>query len=64
MRHTEFWDRMDSALGSAYARTWSQQHVLAGLDGRTVDQALASGESPKEVWLAVWENLGLPAVDR
>ncbi len=64
MRHTEFWARMDEALGSAYARTWSREHVIADLGGRTVDQALEAGEAPKAVWLAVWGNLGLPASQR
>lgn len=64
MRHTEFWDRMESALGPSYARTWSQEHVIAELDSRTVVQALDSGESPKTVWQAVWRVLGLPATER
>lgn len=64
MRHTEFWARMESALGPTYARTWSREHVIAGLGGRTVVQALDAGESPKTVWRAVWETLGLPAADR
>lgn len=64
MRHTEFWVRMESALGPAYARTWSQQHVMANLDGRTASEALAAGESPKAVWRAVWETLGLPPTQR
>lgn len=64
MRHTEFWARMEEALGSAYARTWAREQVLAGLGGRTVDEALAAGESPKHVWRAVWESLDLPARER
>ncbi|HLN77932.1 MAG TPA: DUF3046 domain-containing protein [Nocardioidaceae bacterium] len=64
MRHTEFWARMEQALGSSYARTWSREHVLAELDGRTVTQALDQGESPKQVWNAVWRALGLPASER
>ena len=64
MRHTEFWARMDAALGPAYARSWAEQHVLAELDGRTVREALAAGESPKFVWRAVWAALELPARDR
>ena len=47
MRHTEFWARMEHALGSSYARTWSREHVIAELGGRTVEQALDAGESPK-----------------
>jgi hypothetical protein len=64
VRHTEFWARMESALGPAYARTWSQQHVMANLDGRTAAEALDAGESPKAVWRAVWETLGLPPTQR
>jgi len=61
MRHTEFWDRMEEALGSsAYARHWSEQHVMSALGGRTVSEALAHGESPKTVWRVVWEALDLP----
>ncbi|HEU5044459.1 MAG TPA: DUF3046 domain-containing protein [Nocardioidaceae bacterium] len=64
MRHTEFWERMDHALGPAYAKTWAEQQVLAELDHRTVKEALDSGETPKRVWRAVWESLELPARDR
>lgn len=64
MRHTEFWARMESALGPTYARSWASQQVLGTLGGRTVDQALAAGDNPKEVWRAVWAALELPARDR
>ncbi len=64
MRHTEFWSRMEQALGPAYARSWAEQQVLASLEHRTVREALAQGETPKRVWRAVWETLGLPARDR
>ena len=64
MRHTEFWARMERALGDSYARTWSREHVLADLDGRTVSEALAAGETPKRVWQAVWRALGLPPTER
>ena len=64
MRHTEFWARMEEALGPAYARSWAQQHVLRDLEGRTVVESLDQGEPPKVVWRAVWAELGLPARDR
>ncbi|RYE76539.1 MAG: DUF3046 domain-containing protein [Myxococcales bacterium] len=64
MRHTEFWRRMEDALGGAYARTWAETQSLAELGGRTVSEALASGDSPKTVWRAVWARLDLPARDR
>ena len=64
MRHTELWARMEAALGAGYARHWARQTVLASLDGRTPQEALDAGVSPKEVWAAVWETLELPLVDR
>jgi hypothetical protein len=64
VRHTEFWVRMNTALGPAYARSWASQHVLRELDERTVIEALDAGEPPKVVWRAVWAELELPARDR
>lgn len=64
MRHTELRTRMDAALGSGYARTWADLYVMSELGGRTVEQALDAGESPKRVWIAVWRELGLPLADR
>jgi hypothetical protein len=60
MRHSEFWVRMESALGRTYARSWADQQVIGELGGRTVAEALDQGESPKSVWRAVWRTLGLP----
>lgn len=55
---------MDAALGSAYARSWAEQQVMSSLGGRTVVEALDAGETPKQVWAAVHERLGLPATER
>ena len=60
MRLTDFWARMDDALGPAYARSWASMFVIGELGGRTVDEALAAGVFPKEVWAAVWRVLELP----
>jgi hypothetical protein len=64
VKHTEFWSRLDDALGPAYARSWASMYVLADLGGRTVDEALAAGMPPKQVWRAVWAALDLPARER
>ena len=64
MRHTEFWARMEAALGATYARTWARDQVIAGLEGRTVQQALADGWDAKRVWREVWKVLDLPARER
>lgn len=61
MRHTEFWARMEDALGPTYARSWAELFVMAELDGRTATEALAAGVPPKRVWAAVWRTLELPA---
>lgn len=56
---------MEQVLGSsAYARHWAEQQVIGALDGRTVDEALASGETPKDVWRAVRDKLDLPSSER
>ncbi|HET7387555.1 MAG TPA: DUF3046 domain-containing protein [Nocardioidaceae bacterium] len=64
MRHTEFWARMEHALGPTYARSWAKQQHIGTLGDRTPQQALDEGESPKRVWHAVWQNLELPASER
>lgn len=53
MRLTDFWERMERAFGSTYARSVAADQVLATLGGRTVDQALAAGEQTVTVWRAV-----------
>lgn len=60
MRHTEFWSRLDDALGSAYSRSWADMFVIGDLGGRTANEALNAGVPPKEVWAAVWRALELP----
>ena len=64
MRHTEFWSRMERVLGSAYAPVWARQQVLADLGERTVQEALAEGQPPKQVWRAVVAALELPDTER
>jgi hypothetical protein len=64
VRLTEFWARMEAALGPEYARSWAKQQVLAGLGEQTVEQALAEGWDAKAVWREVHKALELPARDR
>jgi hypothetical protein len=64
MRHTDFWERMDRHLGPSYSRSWADSLVIASLGGQTVEQALGTGFTPKEVWRAVWEVLELPDSER
>ncbi len=59
MRLTVFWERMRAQFGEAYAESVAQDHVLAGMGGRTVNQALADGEDVKRIWLAVCDAFRL-----
>lgn len=61
---TEFWERMEQQLGPAYARVWAGEHRVRELDHRSVDQAMADGDSYKAIWRAVWTELELPLTDR
>ena len=61
MRLTEFWARMAEHFGPAYADSFARDHVIAGLDGRTVSEALAAGEPTKTVWRAVCVDQDVPA---
>lgn len=61
MRLTDFWQRMERALGTGYARSWAADFRIAALNYRTVDQALADGEDTLVVWRAVHEALNLEA---
>ena len=64
MRLTVFWERMGERFGTAYADSVARDVSIAALGGRTVTEALAAGEKPKEVWLAVCELFDVPAKDR
>ncbi|WP_416958098.1 DUF3046 domain-containing protein [Nocardioides sp. T5] len=64
MRHTEFWTRLDEALGPAYSRSWAELTVVRDLDGRTTQEALDAGMAPKQVWAAVRRQLELPDSER
>ena len=61
MRLTVFWDRMRQQFGETYAESVARDHVMAALDGRTVEQALADGEPAKKVWQAVVATFDVPS---
>lgn len=51
---------MDDEFGAGYSRVLSSTLVLAGVGGRTADQALAAGVSPRKVWLAICDVQDVP----
>jgi len=51
---------MDDEFGAGYSRVLSGSLVLAGVGGRTADQALRDGVPPRQVWLALCEVQDVP----
>ena len=60
VRHSVFWQLMDDEFGAGYARSVAADQALSSLGGQTVDQALAAGHSPREVWAAVCDAMEVP----
>ncbi len=55
---------MDDEFGAGYSRVLSSSLVLAGVGGRTADDALRAGVPPKQVWLAMCDVQDGPAERR
>ncbi|MBK0868530.1 MAG: DUF3046 domain-containing protein [Saccharopolyspora sp.] len=64
MRHTDFRRRMAEEFGRIRAEMLAQDHVMSQLGGRTADEALESGMSPKQVWETLCEVFEVPAARR
>lgn len=60
MRATALRRLMAEEFGEIRAETLATDHVLSALGGRTVRQALAAGESPKEIWRAICAEFDVP----
>ena len=64
MRLTDFWDRMATQFGAAYADSVARDQVIGRLGNRTVHEALEAGEDPRDVWRAVCEHFEVPLARR
>ena len=65
MRHTEFWARLDHALGTASSRSWAE--LIRHRRARRPHGRRGAGRRrtpPKQVWAAVWRVLELPDSER
>jgi hypothetical protein len=60
VRLSHFWALMNEEFGAAYAGTLARDHVIHALGDRTVDLALADGEPPRRVWLALCDDMDVP----
>ncbi|WP_394429694.1 DUF3046 domain-containing protein [Streptomyces sp. SGAir0957] len=64
MRLTVFWQRMADHFGPGYADSFARDHVMTGLGGRTVNEALDAGWEAKDVWRVVCTAMDVPAEKR
>jgi hypothetical protein len=58
MRLTDFRQRLADSFGPAYAASIAIDQVLPGLEGRTIERALADGIDTQTVWRAVVAEFG------
>lgn len=64
MRLTVFRERMAEHFGADYADTFSRDHVMSELGGRTVHEALADGWDAKDVWQVICTVMDVPREKR
>jgi hypothetical protein len=57
---SEFWDLVDTEFGRSSSRTLVRDHVLTELGNRTAEQALSDGVPPRDVWVALCDDLDVP----
>ena len=60
VRLTEFWARMRTQFGDAYAQSVAKDYVFEKLGGLTIERALADGQDAKMVWRAVCDTFDVP----
>jgi hypothetical protein len=60
VRLSQFWTLMNDEFGESYASSLAGRHLIHALGDRTVNEALEAGESPRTVWLALCDDLGVP----
>jgi hypothetical protein len=60
MKLSEFQRAVSDEFGSSYGQTLLTDLVLAELGGRTADEAIAAGLAPRDVWIALCRETGVP----
>ncbi|MDN4615706.1 DUF3046 domain-containing protein [Leifsonia sp. F6_8S_P_1B] len=60
MKLSEFQRAIADEFGSGYGQTLLSDLVLGELGGRTGQQALDAGVPPRDVWLALCRETGVP----
>ncbi len=64
MRLSEFRGLVIEVFGDTYATTLCREVALTGLDSLTVDEALARGVAPRDVWHALCDQMDVPDAQR
>ena len=60
VRHSRLATLLADEFGAAHAATIRQDHVLVALGGRTADQALRHGLTPRVIWEAICADFDVP----
>lgn len=60
MKLSEFQRAIIDEFGSTYGQALTTDLVLGELGNRTAQQALAAGIAPREVWIALCREAGVP----
>ena len=60
MKLSEFQRAIVDEFGTQYGRALTSDLVLGEVGGRTAQQALDAGVPPREVWLALCRETGVP----
>jgi hypothetical protein len=60
MKLSEFQRAVVDEFGTQYGRALTSDLVLGEVGGRTAQQALDAGVAPREVWLALCRETGVP----
>ncbi|KAB1661228.1 DUF3046 domain-containing protein [Pseudoclavibacter sp. CFCC 13796] len=60
MRNSQFWEFVENEFGSAYGQVLVDDLVLGACGDVTGRVALARGDEPREVWLALCAAADVP----
>ncbi|PPG39954.1 DUF3046 domain-containing protein [Pseudoclavibacter sp. RFBA6] len=60
MRKSEFDRAVVDEFGDAYGRSLMRDLVLGAVGDRTAQQALDDGVEPRDIWLALCADTGVP----
>lgn len=64
MRLSRFWELMNDEFGESYAGSLARGHSIHALGDATVLEALDRGDPPRKVWLALCDDMDVPASRR